>query len=119
MGCAGRIAGTAARGLQWAYETIDWAEVGQIVLEGIKVLIVFSLLAGRLTRRLWDALPGVSEQLGRRWAEVLAPVPGQPMPAAPVPQQPIAALAPITATLVAAREALERLIARLYPVVAA
>lgn len=36
-----------------------------------------------------------------------------------LPQQPIEALAPITATLAAAREALERLIARLYPVAAA
>lgn len=36
-----------------------------------------------------------------------------------LPQQPIQALAPITATMAAAREALERLIARLYPVAAA
>lgn len=113
-GRAGRIAGTAARGLQWACETIDWAEVGQIVLEGLKLLIVLTLLAGRATRRAWDALPVLSEQLGCWWAQALAPA-----PAVPVIQQPIAALAPITATLVAAREALERLIARLYPVVAA
>ena len=32
-----------------------------------------------------------------------------------LPQQPIAAIAPITATLQAAREALARLVARLYP----
>lgn len=32
-----------------------------------------------------------------------------------LPQQPIPAIAPITATLVAAREALARLVARLYP----
>jgi hypothetical protein len=33
-----------------------------------------------------------------------------------LPQQPVAAIAPITATVQAAREALERLVARLYPV---
>jgi hypothetical protein len=32
-----------------------------------------------------------------------------------LPQQPLAAVAPITATLQAAREALERLVVRLYP----
>lgn len=36
-----------------------------------------------------------------------------------VSQQPLPAVAPITATMQAAREALERLIARLYPVLAA
>jgi hypothetical protein len=35
-----------------------------------------------------------------------------------LPQQPVEALAPITATMQAAREALARLIARLYPAVA-
>lgn len=39
--------------------------------------------------------------------------------AALLPQQPIKALAPITATLAASRESLERLIARLYPAAAA
>jgi hypothetical protein len=38
--------------------------------------------------------------------------------AALVSRQPLTALAPITATLAAAREALARLIARLYPAVA-
>ena len=85
-GRAGRIVGTAARGLQWACKTIDWAEVGQIVTQGLKVLIVLTLLAGRGTRRAWDGLPVLSEQLGRRWAEVLAPAPAQPIPADSVPQ---------------------------------
>jgi hypothetical protein len=35
--------------------------------------------------------------------------------AALLPQQPVPAIAPITATLAAAREALERLVSRLYP----
>lgn len=38
--------------------------------------------------------------------------------AALLPQQPLQLLAPITATLAAAREALERLVRRLYPVLA-
>ena len=100
----GTITGIAARGLIWAYETIDWAEVGAIVLHGLQVLIVLALLAGRATRRAWDALPAISEQLGRWWADVLAAPAQEPIPA--------------VATLAAAREALERLIARLYPVAA-
>ena len=59
-GTAGRLAGHAARGLIWAYREIDWAEVADVVLHGIKVLIVLTLLAGRLTRRAWDALPVLS-----------------------------------------------------------
>ena len=51
--------------------------------------------AGRATRRAVD-------QLSRRSCELL-------------PAQPVPALAPITATLQAAREALARLVSRLYP----
>lgn len=72
-GTAGRLAGTAARGLLWAYRTIDWAEVGAIVLHGLQILIVLTLLAGRATRRAWDALPVLSEQLGRWYARLLVP----------------------------------------------
>ena len=69
-GAAGRITGAAARGLLWAYRTIDWAEVAEIVLHGLQILIVLTLLAGRATRRAWDALPVLSERLGRWYARL-------------------------------------------------
>lgn len=72
-GAAGRITGTAARGLIWAHQTIDWAEVGAIVLQGLQILIVLTLLAGRATRRAWDALLGWSERLGRWYGALVAP----------------------------------------------
>ena len=70
-GAAGRITGAAARRLLWAYRTIDWAEVAEIVLHGLQILIVLTLLAGRATRRAWDALPVLSERLGRWYARLL------------------------------------------------
>lgn len=70
-GAAGRITGAAARGLLWSYRTIDWAEVAEIVLHGLQILIVLTLLAGRATRRAWDALPVLSERLGRWYARLL------------------------------------------------
>lgn len=79
-GTAGRIAGTAARGLLWAYRTIDWAEVGAIVLHGLQILIVLTLLAGRATRRAWDALLVLSERLGHWYARLLAPTAPTPAP---------------------------------------
>ena len=84
---AGRIAGTAARGLIWAHQQIDWAEVAAIVAEGLKVLIVLTLLAGRGTRRGWDALLRWSEVLGRRYARLIAPAPAAitaPQPTGPI-----------------------------------
>jgi hypothetical protein len=74
-GTAGRITGTTAKGLIWAYDTIDWAEVGAIVLHGLQVLIVLTLLAGRYSRRAWDAVPVLSERLGRWYAGLIAPTP--------------------------------------------
>ena len=70
---AGRIIGTAARGLIWFNDQIDWAEVAQIVIQGLKVLVVLTLLAGRGARRLWDGLPGFSERLGKAYAALLVP----------------------------------------------
>lgn len=67
----GRILGTIIRALIWAYHQIDWAQVGAIVLEGMKVLIVLTLLAGRATRHAWDSLPGWSEQLGHLYGQLL------------------------------------------------
>jgi hypothetical protein len=70
-GIAGRILGTAAKGLIWANDHIDWAEVAAIVLHGLQVLIVLALLAGRGARRLWDGLPGFSERIGKAYAALL------------------------------------------------
>lgn len=71
--CAGRIAGTTAKGLIWAHRTIDWAEVAQTLIQGLKVLVVFALLAGRGARRAWDGLPGFSERIGKAYAALLVP----------------------------------------------
>lgn len=68
---AGRIAGTTAKGLIWAYRTIDWAEVAQIVIQGLRILVVLALLAGRGTRRAWDALVPLSERIGRAYSRWL------------------------------------------------
>lgn len=68
---AGRITGTTCRYLIELERQIDWAEVGAIVLHGLQVLIVMTLLAGRYTRRAWDALPALSEQLGKCYAAAL------------------------------------------------
>lgn len=65
---SGRLAGTTCRHLLWLNAQVDWAEVGQIVLHGLQVLIVMTLLAGRGTRRLWDQLPVISERLGKAYA---------------------------------------------------
>lgn len=92
-GIAGRVTGTAARGLIWAYHEIDWAEVAQIVIEGLKILIVLTLLAGRYSRRVWDQLPVISERLGRWYADLLIPAAAPvAIPAAPM-QHPLAVLA--------------------------
>lgn len=68
---AGRIAGTITRGLIWAYHEIDWAETLALVIACLQVLIVALLLAGRATRRAWDALPEASERLGRWYSRQL------------------------------------------------
>ena len=73
-GAAGRITGTAVRGLIWAHQTIDWAEVRAIVLRGLQLLIVLTLLAGRITRRAWDALPELSAAMGSAYARIIVPV---------------------------------------------
>jgi hypothetical protein len=89
---AGRIAGTAVRHLIWLERQIDWAEVGAIVLHGLQVLIVLTLLAGRATRRAWDALLELSERMGRCYSRLLV----RPAASAPVapplvhPLQPLA-----------------------------
>lgn len=72
-GTAGRIAGTAAKSILWINDQIDWAEVSQIVIDGIKVLIVLTFLAGRATRMAWAQLLQASEHLGCWYATLLTP----------------------------------------------
>lgn len=72
-GHAGRITGHIVR----IARLIDWAEVADLVIACLKVLIVATLLAGRLTRCGWDALPGLSEQLGAWFS---AQIIGWPLP---------------------------------------
>ena len=68
-------AGRAGRMLGTTLALIDWTEVWATFLHGLQVAIVLTLLAGRATRRAWDALPGLSEQLGRWYASKIAPMP--------------------------------------------
>jgi hypothetical protein len=84
-GTAGRISGYAVAGVIWVYRNTDWQEVGSIVLRGLQIAIVLTLLAGRTTRRWWDALPGWSEQLGQWYAARVAPVALPAFQIAPVP----------------------------------
>jgi hypothetical protein len=77
------------------------ARIRAALVTAIAAVIVAAQLtheAGRWTRRAVEALNARSAAL--------------------LPKQAVPALAPITATLAAAREALERLVRRLYPVAA-
>lgn len=78
-GGAGRIVGTTIRGLLWINAQIDWAEACAVALHGLQVLIVLALLAGRMTRHWWDALPGLSERLGCWYAGLVASAPPVPV----------------------------------------
>ena len=89
---AGRAAGTIARGLIWARDEINWAEVAQLVLDCLILLAGLTLLAGRATRRAWAALPVLSERLGRWYAQLLVPAVVAPVVAPPM-IHPLAALA--------------------------
>lgn len=62
---------------------IDWAEVRATAWHGLQVAIVLTLLAGRMTRRGWDALPVLSERLGKAYTRLLVgpPVTPRPVPA--------------------------------------
>lgn len=81
----GTLAGTTVRGLLWINDQIDWEEVAQIVIHGLKILVVLTLLAGQATRRGWDALVAASEQLGQAYSRLLVPT-APPAPAeAPAP----------------------------------
>lgn len=91
-GAAGRFVGTTICGLRWLNSQIDWAEVLAIILHGLQVLIVLALLAGRLTRRCWDALPGISEQLGRWYARLIVRPASVPVVTLPAVVHPLAEL---------------------------
>lgn len=77
---------------------VIWEHRAQI-RQALVTAIAATFVAGQWTRLQLDRLSNRSAAL--------------------LPRQPVVALAPITATVQAAREALERLIARLYPVAAA
>lgn len=81
----GRIAGTTVRGILWAHQQIDWRMVAAVVIDGLKILIVLALLAGRATRRAWDALPGISERIGRAYRRLIVTATAAPAPAAEPP----------------------------------
>jgi hypothetical protein len=72
-GTTGRVTGTVAAGVLWIHRNTEWAEVWAVVLQGLKVAIVLTLLAGRLARRWWDALPEWSEKLGQWYADRITP----------------------------------------------
>lgn len=95
-----RFAGAAGRVVGTAVALINWAEVLEIVLHGLKVLVVLCLLAGRATRRCWDALPILSERLGNAYAALIAP----PLlvPAGPALPAPVAITEPMVTTRTAA-----------------
>jgi hypothetical protein len=86
---AGRLAGTAARGLIRFHQQVDWAEVGQIVVQGLQLLVVAALLAGRYSRRAWGALVPLSERLGKAYVRLLL---GTAPASAAAPAQPRLAL---------------------------
>jgi len=85
-GAAGRAAGTVAR---YLIHEIDWQEVAALVLDCLTALAILSLLAGRACRRAWDALPGLSEALGRWYARLLVAA----APVAPPAVHPLVTLA--------------------------
>lgn len=87
---------TFEAGIRWA-----WAR-RQHVINAALLTLLAALAAAGWTYRAGQWTRRVIHQLSDRSAALL-------------PQQPVPALAPITATLQAAREALARLVARLYP----
>lgn len=66
-----RTLGTAYGYTRYTASLIDWSEVQEIVIEGIKILIVMTLLAGRATRQTWESLIAVSERMGKIYARLI------------------------------------------------
>jgi hypothetical protein len=125
---------TANRALQ-ALRAIDWATIGRrldraiaITIRAAELLLMLAALAietayehrqqirAALVRAVAALIVAaqVTHRAGRWTRQVLHTI--SERSAAVLPQQPLPAVAPITATLQATREALERLVARLYPV---
>lgn len=73
-GIAGRVCGTAWRGLQWANQQIDWREVAAIFGHGLVALVVLAYYAGFELGRAVRRANGVLAALWRRlWVPPAAP----------------------------------------------
>lgn len=118
---------TATRALQ-ALRAIDWAAIGRRTIVAAQLLLMVVALAAEI---IWEHRQQIRSALVHAIAIAVCAVMAtyhagrwlrhaidrlSRRSIAVLPQQPVAALAPITATLQAAREALAQLIARLYPV---
>jgi hypothetical protein len=124
---------TANRALQ-ALRAIDWATIGRRLDRAIAITITAAELLLMLTALAIETVYEHRQQIraalvravaalivaahltyraGRATRQVLHTI--SERSCAVLPQQPVPAVAPITATLAAAREALERLVVRLYP----
>lgn len=64
---AGRIAGTATRYVN----QINWAEVMETFLHGLKVMIAITLVLARYSRQAWDNLPAWSEKVGKAYSSLI------------------------------------------------
>lgn len=67
----GKLTGTAVAKAIAVNRLINWRDVAEIVIHGLKVLITLTILAGQYTRKAWDSLPSFSENLGQIWAGIL------------------------------------------------
>ena len=134
----------AAAHVRTALAAIDWQEAMDITADGLRILWgALELLAALLVMAAeityehraqiraaliraaaatylagtWTRRQAVRTYEAGQWARLqLEAISGRST--ALLPAQPVPALAPITATITAAREALERLVSRLYPVAA-
>lgn len=111
--------------------SVDWAAVGRFCWNSIQLLIFALVLAieiawehrEQIQRAVVVSIAAViyaarlTFRAGRWTRQAVEGLSSRS--AALLPHQPIPAIAPITATLAAAREALERLVSRLYPNVVA
>lgn len=127
----------AAARIRFILSLIDWREALSIAADGLRILwgvtqLVLTMLAlaaaitwehrAQIRAALVTAIAAVivaaqlTIEAGHRTRHAIEAICRRST--ALLPRQPLAAVAPITATLAAAREALERLLRRLYPVAA-
>ena len=118
---------TANQALQ-IMRAINWAAIGRAAVIAAELLLMVAALAietawehrQHIRRALIHAAAALvvaaiwCHHAGRWTRQAIHDL--SERSAAVLPQQPLPAVAPITATLQAAREALARLVARLYPV---